>query len=58
MSNQRPGSVPEHYHTLSQKKPTLSFNDDGVCDACNFGDLKEKTDWEMREEDRGDIFKI
>ena len=51
MSNQRPGSVPEHYHTLNQKKPTLSFDRDGVCDACRFTELKEKTDWKRREEE-------
>lgn len=51
MSNQRPGSVPEHLHTLDQKKPTLAFDEDGVCDACRFAELKDKTDWEAREKE-------
>lgn len=49
MSNQRPGSVPEHLHTLNQKKPTLAFDEEGTCDACRFAELKDKTDWEARE---------
>ena len=51
MSNQRPGSVPEFEHTLSQKKPTLAFDREGVCDACRFSELKEQTDWDAREKE-------
>jgi len=51
MSNQRPGSVPEHLHTLDQKKPTLAFDEDGVCDACRFAEFKDKTDWDAREKE-------
>ncbi|MDP2167693.1 MAG: N-acetyl sugar amidotransferase [Thermodesulfovibrionales bacterium] len=51
MSNQRPGSVPEHLHTIEQKKPTLAIGEDGVCDACRLAELKEKTDWQAREKE-------
>lgn len=49
MSNQRPGSVSEHFHTLLQKKPTLAFDENGICDACHFAELKEKINWKERE---------
>src|SRR5687768_10461398 len=49
MSNQRPSSFPEFKHTRDRITPTLHIGDDGVCDACRFGDLKEDIDWETRE---------
>jgi N-acetyl sugar amidotransferase len=51
MSNQRPVSVPEFRHTLDQKKPTLAFDKEGVCDACRYAEAKEGIDWEKREEE-------
>lgn len=51
MSNQRPVSVPEFKHTLDQKKPTLAFDEEGVCDACRYAEAKEKIDWDQREKE-------
>ena len=49
MSNQRPSSYPEFRHTRDRITPTLRIDEQGVCDACRFADLKEDIDWEARE---------
>jgi N-acetyl sugar amidotransferase len=50
MSNQRPVSVPEFEHTIDQKKPTLAFDEEGVCDACRYAEIKDtQIDWDERE---------
>ncbi len=52
MSNQRPASVAEFFHTPDQKKTTLALDDEGVCDACRFAELKDtRVDWKKREEE-------
>ena len=50
MSNQRPSSAIEYDHTIKSKKQTLNFDENGVCDACNWAQMKdEKVDWAARE---------
>lgn len=49
ISNQRPSSVVEFKHTSSDRKPTIAFDSNGVCSACNYARLKEEIDWEERE---------
>ena len=50
ISNQRPNSAVEYKHTKDSKKATINFDENGVCDACNFAEKKRKTiDWEDRE---------
>src|SRR5690349_5540270 len=50
ISNQRPNSAVEYKHTKESKKKTINFDDNGVCDACNFAERKKKViDWEARE---------
>lgn len=50
ISNQRPNSSIEFKHTKNEKKKTIAFNDDGVCDACKFAEYKDtKIDWGKRE---------
>lgn len=52
LSNQRPSSVPELKHTISQKKPTLAIDEEGVCDACRYAEMKDtQIDWKKREEE-------
>lgn len=52
MSNQRPASVPEFKHTIDQKKPTLTIDEKGVCDACKYAEVKDTViDWKTREEE-------
>ena len=51
MSNQRPVSEIEFKHNIETKKRTMSFDENGVCDACRANEEKEKIDWEKREEE-------
>lgn len=51
MSNQRPMSEIEFKHTTATKKKTLVFDEEGVCDACRAGEVKESINWERREEE-------
>ncbi len=49
MSNQRPISTVEFKHHPGEKKGTIAFDEDGVCDACRYADIKERDiDWEER----------
>ena len=49
MSNQRPSTSPELRKT-DTRISTVAFDDDGICHACKFLDIKEKIDWKAREE--------
>lgn len=51
VSNQRPSSTNEYFHTIHTKHKTISFDEDGVCYACRVNEAKDKTiDWKEREE--------
>ena len=51
MSNQRPGSISEFFHTKDRKNAKyLKINEqDGICDACKQNDIKNKINWKERE---------
>lgn len=51
MSNQQPMSSNEYTHSKASTKTTLSFDEEGVCNACRFNVLKEtgEIDWDERE---------
>jgi N-acetyl sugar amidotransferase len=50
ISNQRPSSTVEFKHKSDDRKATIGFGPDGVCDACRYHDHKEKLiDWPERE---------
>ena len=50
ISNQRPNSAVEYKHTKESKKATIHFDENGVCDACNFTERKRNTiNWDERE---------
>lgn len=50
ISNQRPSSTVEFKHTKHDKKHTIGFDDNGVCDACRYQEIKAaQIDWEGRE---------
>ena len=52
LSNQRPNPTQEHKFNASSKKETTGFDEDGVCYACKFAELKNSTiDWEKREQE-------
>ncbi len=51
ISNQRPSSTVEFKHRATDKKSTIGFGLDGVCDACRFQETKEdRIDWQRRDE--------
>ena len=51
ISNQRPSSTIEFKHDIKEKKKTIGFQDDGVCDACHYHKIKaDKIDWKKRED--------
>lgn len=51
ISNQRPSSSVEFKHKQDEKKATIGFDDEGVCDACRYHEVKEKQiSWEKREQ--------
>jgi N-acetyl sugar amidotransferase len=50
ISNQRPSSTVEFKHKKSEKKATIGFGEDGVCDACHYQKVKaNEINWENRE---------
>ena len=49
-SNQRPSSTVEYKNKKTQKKSTLIFDADGICNACKWAQMKdEEIDWEKKE---------
>ena len=57
MSNQQPMSSNEYIHNKDSKKTTMSFDENGICHACNFNKLKEtgEIDWDQRERELVDL---
>ena len=50
ISNQRPSSTVEFKSVPGEKKETITFDSEGVCEACIFADRKENDiDWVRRE---------
>ena len=51
MSNQRPSSIPEFFHTKERKNAKyLNINkQDGICDACKHYETRDDINWEDRE---------
>ncbi len=50
ISNQRPNSAVEYQHTPKTKKKTINFDENGVCDACNFTERKKNSiNWADRD---------
>ena len=51
MSNQRPASIAEFFHTRDRKnaKYLIIDEEDGVCDACKHQKVKENINWKERE---------
>ncbi len=49
-SNQYPASIPEFTHSVDRKNAKyVNFNDQNICDACIQSTVKEKINWEERE---------
>ena len=41
--------------TMSNQRPRITFDDNGVCSACNYNDFKRKIDWRAREKELVDL---
>ena len=39
-----------------ETKPDLTFDEDGVCDACRFANVKDATDWDSRRKELVEVF--
>ena len=39
-----------------ETKPDLSLDENGICDACRFVDVKDSTDWILRKKELETIF--
>lgn len=50
ISNQRPSSVVEFKNNPKDQKPTIMFDETGICSACQYAEIKEKIDWHEREQ--------
>ena len=35
--------------TISNQRPRISLDEDGICSACKFSDYKRTIDWEQRD---------
>jgi N-acetyl sugar amidotransferase len=56
ISNQRPSSGIEYSHTKDTKKKTISFDEDGICDACRVAENKNaKINWDDRDRELKDL---
>ncbi len=56
ISNQRPDSTVEFQHGKGERKSTIAFDDEGVCSACRYADLKNREiDWRQREAELIDL---
>ena len=56
ISNQRPNSAVEYNHTKESKKETIYFDENGICDACNFTERKRhEIDWDDRDKQLRDL---
>jgi len=50
-SNQKPNSEKEYKHKRATLKPTVAFNDEGVCSACLIAEKKQGIVWEDRDKE-------
>ncbi|QQR59929.1 MAG: N-acetyl sugar amidotransferase [Candidatus Melainabacteria bacterium] len=49
ISNQRPNSAVEYFHTVDSKKSTIFFDENEICDACRFAERKNHSiNWNDR----------
>ena len=52
ISNQRPCSYPEFKHTKDRKVGSMHIDEQGICDACRYDEMKKgEIDWAKREEE-------
>lgn len=57
ISNQRPNTSVEFKNTKDTQKTFISFDDDGICDACRYAEIKKNIDWTEREKELEEVLK-
>ena len=51
ISNQRPSSTVEFKSTADEAKRSIGFDEEGICEACRYAEIKDtRIDWEGREQ--------
>ena len=57
LSNQRPTSINEYFHTKDSSQTTVEFDEKGVCAACKFvkKEFDETINWVEREKELSDL---
>lgn len=55
ISNQRPNSTIEFKNTSEEKKKTIFFDENGICDACRVAKEKKSINWTIREKELMDL---
>jgi len=55
ISNQRPNSTVEFKNNPLEQKKTIIFDQEGICDACNFAKKKKEIDWLERNKNLEDL---
>jgi N-acetyl sugar amidotransferase len=55
ISNQRPNTSVEFKNTKVSKKTFIHFDENSICDACNYAEIKKKINWKDRERELLDL---
>ncbi len=50
ISNQKPNTVVEFKQTTDNRRIGISFNDKGICSACDYNEKKKNINWKERED--------
>ena len=51
ISNQRPNTSVEFKNKKETKKKFINFDENGICDACRYAEIKKDIDWNEREKE-------
>ena len=57
LSNKRPTSINEYFHTKDSSQKTVEFDENGICAGCNFvkKEFDETINWQEREEELAEL---
>jgi len=51
INNQRPSASIAYKNTKDESKRSISFGDDGICEACKWAEIKKDINWEDRKKE-------
>ena len=55
INNQRPSSSVEFKQTEKERKKSLKFDENDICDACRYAEIKKTINWKERNEELKDL---